>query len=308
MVAISGADGFIGSYTAACFTEQGETVIAIGKRNKPLRIKPGERLIYEQCDVTDTGKLKSILQKNSCDCFIHLAWIGSAGAERADYNLQIRNAIDTVEIMKCAKECGINRFLSAGSIMEYEIDAALHSQGTRPGIGYIYGIGKYLSHCLCKTVASEIDMEILWPVITNAYGAGEYSPRLINTTLRKIMNGESLEFTAATQNYDFVYVTDVAKAMYLIAKRGKPFHEYLIGSGKAKPLKEFFIELAETVSYAGELKFGAVPFTGVNLPLETFMIDDIVRDCRFEPKVSFESGITKTYEWLKQIKEECGKS
>ena len=41
------------------------------------------------------------------------------------------------------------------------------------------------------------------------------------------------------QNYDFVYIDDVARAFRLIGEKGKPFHEYVIGSGNAKPLKNF---------------------------------------------------------------------
>lgn len=83
-------------------------------------------------------------------------------------------------------------------------------------------------------------------MITNAYGVGEFSPRFVNTTLRKIIDGEPLRFTAATQNYDFVYVSDVAKAFYLVAKNGKPFREYMIGSGDAKPLKQFILEMVDS--------------------------------------------------------------
>ena len=51
------------------------------------------------------------------------------------------------------------------------------------------------------------------------------------------------QFTAGTQNYDFVYIDDVARAFRLIGEKGKPFHEYLIGSSTARPLKEFLLEM-----------------------------------------------------------------
>ena len=98
-------------------------------------------------------------------------------------------------------------------------------------MGYIYGMGKHIAHCMCKSVATNIGIDLLWPMISNAYGVGELSPRFVNTTLRKIINGETLQFTAATQNYDFVYVSDVAQAFYKVAINGKPFCEYMIGLG-----------------------------------------------------------------------------
>ena len=185
--------------------------------------------------------------------------------------------------------------------MEYEVEAAIHSQGSHPGMGYIYGMGKHIAHCMCKSVAANIGIDLLWPMITNAYGVGELSPRFVNTTLRKIINKEPLQFTAGTQNYDFVYVSDVAKAFFLVAKNGKPFCEYMIGSGDAKPLREFIIEMVGSCGPDCTPLFGDVPFTGTNMPLSTFSIADIKADCGFEPEVSFAQGTKMTMEWLKTL-------
>ena len=213
----------------------------------------------------------------------------------------MQNALNTVECLKAAKALGCSRFVCAGSIMEYEVEATVHSQGSHPGIWYIYGMGKHIAHCMCKSVAANIGIDLLWPMITNAYGVGELSPRFVNTTLRKIINKEPLQFTAGTQNYDFVYVSDVAQAFYKVALKGKPFCEYMIGSGDAKPLREFIIEMVESCGPDCTPLFGDVPFTGTNMPLSTFDIADIKSDCGFEPKVSFAQGTKMTMEWLKTL-------
>lgn len=152
---------------------------------------------------------------------------------------------------------------------------------------------------MCKSVAANIGIDLLWPMITNAYGVGELSPRFVNTTLRKIINGEPLQFTAATQNYDFVYVSDVAKAFYLVTKNGKPFCEYVIGSGDAKPLKQFILEMIDSCGPECTPLFGDVLFTGTNMPLTTFGIADIKADCGYEPEINFSQGTKMTMDWLK---------
>ena len=213
----------------------------------------------------------------------------------------MKNALTTVECVKAAKELGCTRFVCAGSIMEYEVEAAVHTQESRPGMGYIYGMGKHIAHCMSKAVAANIGIDLVWPMITNAYGAGELSPRFVNTTIRKIINNEPLQFTAATQNYDFVYVTDVANAFYLIAKNGKPFCEYMIGSGNAKPLKEFIYEMQQALAPDTVPLFGDVPFTGTNMPLETFSTENTEKDTGFKPAFSFAEGTKMTMDWLKTI-------
>lgn len=300
-VIISGADGFVGSYTVKYFLEHNKCVLALDIGAEPRRLQSHPNLEYLQCDVSDTPKMLHSIDHGEYDTFIHFAWMGSAGPERMDYNLQMKNALNTVEVLKAAKKLGCNRFLCSGSIMEYEVEAAIHSQGSRPGMGYIYGMGKHIAHCLCKSVAANIGIDLLWPMITNAYGVGELSPRFINTTLRKIIRGEPLQFTAATQNYDFVYVTDVAKAIYLVAESGVPFYEYLIGSGMAKPLREFILEMVSACSPDAEPLFGDIPFTGTTMPIETFSIGAIQKDCGFEIEVPFAEGTKKTMDWLKSL-------
>ena len=298
---ITGADGFVGSNTVACFLDNGIEVLAIDIVDEPHRLKSQTGLKYLCLDISDAQQLMHAISQDEYDTFVHFAWAGSAGPQRTDYNLQLRNAVNTVECMKVAKQLGCGRFVCAGSIMEREVEAAVHTQGSRPGMGYIYGMGKHIAHCLCKSVAANIGIDLLWPMITNAYGVGELSPRFVNTTLRKIINGEPLQFTAGTQNYDFVYVTDVAKAFYLVAKDGAPFKEYIIGSGNARPLKEFILEMQQALAPDVVPQFGDVPFTGTNMPLAAFDTSDIRNDCAFVPQISFAEGTRMTMEWLKTL-------
>lgn len=300
-VIITGADGFVGSYTVNYFLDQGCSVLALDMGEKPSRLADRPGLTYRKCDISDVAALEAAAQPGVYDTFIHFAWAGSAGPARVDYNLQLQNALNTVECLKTAKKLGCKRFVCAGSIMEKEVEAAVHDQGSRPGMGYIYGMGKHIAHCLCKSVAADQGIELLWPMITNAYGAGELSPRFVNTTIRKIIKGEPLQFTSGTQSYDFVYVTDVAKAFYLIAKNGKPFCEYMIGSSTARPLKEFIIEMVRSLAPDRQPIFGDIPFTGTNMPLSTFDCTDTERDCGFRASVSFAEGTKMTMDWLKTI-------
>lgn len=300
-VIISGADGFVGSYTAKCFIENGCEVLALGRGTEPRRLKVAGGLTYLQCDISNTAEMLEKIPADEYDAFLHFAWAGSAGAARVDYNLQMKNALNTVECMKAAKQLGCSRFVCAGSIMEHEVEAVVHTQGSKPGMGYIYGMGKHIAHCMCKSVAAEIGIDLLWPMITNAYGVGELSPRFVNTTLRKIINCEKLEFTSGTQNYDFVYVSDVARAFYLVAKNGRPFCEYMIGSGNAKPLRAFVVEMVSACAPEAVINFGDVPFTGTNMPIEIFSIRDIENDCGYKPEISFSQGTRMTMEWLKTL-------
>jgi len=132
-------------------------------------------------------------------------------------------------------------------------------------------------------------------------GVGELSPRFVNTTIRKIIHGEPLEFTSGTQNYDFVYIDDVARAFRLIGENGKPFRHYLIGSSNAKPLREFVLEMKAALAPHREFKFGNVPFTGVSLSLDDYDCSLTENDTGFKAEISFAEGVRRTMEWLREV-------
>lgn len=300
---VTGANGFVGSYLVKELIKNNVDVISIVRnKNSNLDLLPKSenyRVIF--CELSDIENLEFLIPDRDIDAFYHFAWQGSAGEDRVKLELQTQNSIWSVDCVKIAQKIGCKRFIGAGSIMEREALSAVYSNGNKPGLGYIYGTGKVTAHCLSKTVAASIGIDHIWALITNAYGPCELSPRFINTTIRKIINNQHLQFTAATQNYDFVYITDVAKAFYHIGLLGKPFSNYTIGSSTAKPLKEFILELREELAPAASLNFGDIPFTGVNLPIEDFSITDLVKDTEFEPEVSFREGVRHTMAWLNHM-------
>jgi UDP-glucose 4-epimerase len=300
---VSGANGFIGSAVVKYLISQNVEIIALCRKNNFNNI-PDSSLVKKVYIELET--IKDILQevpKGKYDIFYHFAWNGSAGEARANTKLQLQNAQWTIDAVQIAHEIGCKRFICAGSIMEHETMAACYTQGNRPGLGYIYGGGKVIAHIMCMSIAAKLGIDLIWPEITNAYGVGEISPRMVNTTIRKCINNESPQFTAGTQNYDFVYIDDVARAFYLIGENGKPFHEYLIGSSTARQLKEFLLEMKMSIAPKLNFIFGDIPFTGTNLPIEKFDCTCTERDTGFKAEISFAEGTKRTMEWLKGIEE-----
>jgi len=298
---VTGASGFVGSALVKELVSNNIETVCVDYSFNAERLPKSDLVKFISLSVENIEELKNILPNESYDMFYHFAWVGSAGTLRNDENVQIKNALWTVKCLRTAKALGCKKFICAGSIMEYEVQFVVYAPDTKPALSYIYGAGKVLAHELCKPIANDIGIELVWAYITNAYGVGELSPRFINTTLRKIYKGEKLEFTAATQNYDFVYIDDVAKAFYLLGLYGKANRGYIIGSGNAKPLKEFIMEMVNANSLQSVPIFGNVPFTGINLPLEIFSTKYIKEDCGFSPKVSFGEGTKRTMQWLMEV-------
>lgn len=300
-VIVTGANGFVGSALVKELVKNDVEVLAMDMPGCNGNLPVCDKVKFLPLALDNISSLKDLIDDRDFDCFYHFAWAGSAGAARADTKLQLQNAQWTIECLRAAKEVGCKKFVAAGSIMEHETMAAAFASGNKPGLGYIYGSGKLVAHTMAMSVAADIGIDLVWAEITNAYGVGELSSRMVNTTIRKVIKGEEPQFTAGTQNYDFVYIDDVAKAFYLIGKKGKPFNEYLIGSSNAKPLKEFLLEMKAAIAPDLNFVFGDIPFTGINLPLEKYDCGKTEKDTGFKAQISFGEGCHRTMEWLKQV-------
>lgn len=307
-VIITGANGFVGSNVCRELDSRGVKIFAVIKdENENIdNIKGLENVEIVYCELSEIDSLADKISDRDIDVFYHFAWVGSAGPLRCDEEIQLQNALWTAKALRTADKMKCKKFVNAGSIMEKETYTAVYTQESKPGLPYIYGAGKLIARSICKPIANSLSIDLCWAVITNAYGVGELSPRFVNSTIRKIISGEPLKFTAATQNYDFIYITDVARAFAAIGEYGVANKEYTIGSGSARPLKEFILEMQQALAPEAKPIFGDVPFTGVNMPLEAFDTTDIETDCHFKPTVSFAEGTRLTMEWVESLDTQIG--
>jgi len=303
---VTGANGFVGSNLVKALSQKNIHVYAIikGENANIGNIQWLENVDIIYCDLFHLNELKNKLNDKEIDVFYHLAWAGTSGNTRADYDLQLNNAKAACDAVSVAKKMNVKKFIFAGSVMEYECIEYIPRDDAKPGLGNIYSIGKVAAHFMSKTLACNLGLDYETMIISNIYGPGEVSPRLINTTLLKLIKREETAFTAANQLYDFIYIDDAIRAMILIGDEGKPYCNYYIGNRDQKPLKEFILEMKNCIDKDIELGFGKIRYNGATLSYNEFNTQALYEDLNFEPKVSFTEGIKKTIKWLKNQESE----
>lgn len=300
-VIVTGANGFIGTALCRELSNQGINVIAIIRNEQEDISKieniPNISVVY--CDLSDFGKLDKYILDRDIDVMYHLAWVGSAGSLRGDSDVQMNNIKYTCDTVKACAKIGCKRFVFASSIMEYEIEALMATDRT-PGINTLYSSAKVAADYMARTVAGKYEIDYIRAVISNIYGPGETSPRLINTSLRKLLNNEHCAFSAGEQIYDFIYIDDAAKTFVSIGKSGKRNKTYYIGSQNPKPLKNFLLEMKNEVDPNIQIGLGEIPFDGISLTYKEFDVDAVKNDTGFVPQVTFSEGIKNTISWIKE--------
>lgn len=299
---VTGANGFVGTAVCKELVAQGANVIAI-IRNEEENITAikdllGIQIVY--ADLTEFHNLDQFISDRDIDVLYHFAWVGSAGLLRGDDDVQMNNVKYTCDTVKASAAMGCNRFVFASSIMEYEIEATMATDAT-PGINTLYCSAKVAADYMARTIAGSLGVDYIRAVISNIYGPGELSPRLVNTSLRKMLNGEHCAFSAGDQMYDFIYITDAAKTFVAIGEKGKPNRTYYIGSQEPKPLREFLLTMRDCVDPSIQIGLGELPFNGVSLTYKEFDVNAVKNDTSFVPEVDFAAGIKNTITWLREM-------
>lgn len=89
--------------------------------------------------------------------------------------------------------------------MEYEISKIMETD-IIPGANTIYSTAKITADYMLRTKSYALGIDYIRAIISNIYGPGEDSPRLVNTSLKKMLGGEHCSFSDGTQMYDYIYI------------------------------------------------------------------------------------------------------
>lgn len=300
-VVVTGSNGFIGSALCRELANSGVEVIAIVRNEDEIitMIKdlPKLRIVYS--DLTEFRNLADKIPDRDIDCLYHLAWVGTAGPLRGDIDVQMNNIKFATDTVRACADLKCPRMVFASSIMEYEIEALMATDET-PGINTLYSSAKVAADYLVRTLAGSLGIDYIRAVISNVYGPGEFSQRMVNTSIRKMINGEHCAFSEGEQMYDFIYIDDAAKTFYNIGLKGIKNRTYYIGSQNPRPLKEFLLEMRDAVDPSIEIGLGELHFAGISLTYKEFDIHAVKNDTGFVPTVDFFDGIQRTAKWIKE--------
>lgn len=297
-VIVTGANGFIGKTLVNALLEKGYHVVALDVRFDDV-LANEERVTCVNVTNKEVAALAEEIPHQEYRCFFHLAWAGTSGPARADYAVQLNNVKLACDYIKLCSEIGCKRVVYASSINEMETYEYLQSDNIEPAGGYIYGTGKLAAHLMGETVAKLNGIEFIPVIITNIYGVGEKSARMIYTSINKLVHKEHCSFTAGYQTYDFIYITDAINSIIAVAEKGKAFNRYYIGSGEPKPLREFLLEMRDIVDPEAELGLGDIPFKGVDISYDQFDLKKVERDTGYKNEVPFAEGIRMTAEYIR---------
>lgn len=296
---VTGATGFVGKNIVNELMKNSIEVIAVDVNTDHVPSDWNEKVTCVKLNIFDENEYQ-VLEQYKAEMIFHLAWAATSGNMRGDVSLQLDNAKYACKLMEYLAKNGCKRFVFAGSIMEYEAMEYISKDNSNPSLGMMYSTAKLTANFMLKTLANSLHMEYINVLISNIYGAGEKSARFLNTMLRKMMNNEDIELTHCNQLYDFIYVTDAAKAIVASGIKGISMNTYYIGNKQPLPLRNFVEQMMNVTQSSSNLEFGKIPYNNAMLTYKEFNTSKVVDELEVYYEYDFEQGIKKTLEWMRE--------
>lgn len=299
---VTGACGFIGNNLVKELLRNNYDVFAIIRKEEYVfaDYRDSERVNLLYYDMNDYERLRNEHILSCADVIYHLSWAGVSDELSQSYKVQLQNVQNSCDLLESTIALKVKRFVFAGSIMEYEHYKAIQEGYYNLSQRNIYHVAKNTARNLLQVIANNNDIDYLPITISNVFGPGDRSTRLINQLIISIINKKKFPLTKCEQMYDFIYIDDAVRAIRLVGEAGKKNKNYYIGNKVSTILKEYILELYRALDSGEPLGIGEKELQAVSLNYDEFDMLGIYDDLHFSINTSFSQGVKNTREWIEQ--------
>ncbi|MCI2047550.1 MAG: NAD(P)-dependent oxidoreductase [Faecalibacterium sp.] len=298
---ITGPTGAIGRALCSLLAAKGVTVYAVCRPGSPraAALPQSEWVHPVVCDMAALDTLKTLLP-GGADAFFHFAWAHTIGPGRDDMPAQIENIRCTLAAVDAAAALGCQVFVGSGSQAEYgRVEGKLRPDTPcSPENGY--GMAKLCAGQMSRVACQKQGIAHVWARVLSVYGPGDGAATMISSAIRALLEKKVPALTKGEQRWDYLYAGDAARAFWAMAARGKDGAVYPVGSGQARPLREYIETLRDAIDPALPLGFGQVPYGPRQVMHLEADLCALTADTGFVPETPFAEGIRKTIESMQE--------
>ena len=299
-VIVIGANGFLGNKLTRYFSEKRLAVIAFVPKGFDYSIVssiPGIKCI--EFSFGNLNALDTINEIKDVDTIYNMAWIGVNAKDRNNEKIQLSNVQCNVEVVQFANRNGIKRLVVPGSAAQYACSGRIIDGTGNPAPSDLYSAAKVATYYYCNTLCSLYGIELIWPLVTSIYGTGRDDNNLLSYVIKSFLKGEKPSTTKLEQRWDYLHVSDLMNALYLLGEKGKGGKLYPVGSGESKTLKEYVEIIRDLINPELPIGVGDLPYKTSWIDNQVLSINDLKEDTGFSPNYTFCEGIQEVINFFK---------
>lgn len=290
-VCITGASGFLGSWTAQVVSEEFE-VFAITRAESSIEKLESNKKINVISE--DFKNWATLINRIAPDVLMMHDWQGVGNSDRNSVN-QYSN----VERIKSLVN-GLNpiqQVIGVGSQAELgpRNDEILENDVSAPTTDY--GRAKCEARDFLINHFRDLRTNFKWARIFSTYGAMDNGNWLIPNLVRSLNLEKPFPLTEGNQEWNYLHAFDAAEAFRILSTAGDP-GIYNIGHTKNNTIREVCIEITSIMGKNHELlKFGDIPMRPDQV-YKLWVSTSKLRELGWRPKVDLSEGLTHTINWI----------
>ena len=300
-VLVTGGYGFVGSFVAERFYREGWDVSILDNLSTGRKAYADFKHRSYVMSVEDPA-CEEVFRSGGFDVVVHLAAQTDVSSSLEDPQEDARsNVLGLVNVLNLSAKYGVKKVIFSSSAAVYGLQEGVPIRESAPCAPISpYGISKWTGEQYLLKWRELFGLETLCFRIANVYGprqghGGEGG--VVSAFIRRVLAGEELTiYGDGEQTRDFIYVGDVADAVYRAALSDLS-GVYNLSTGKEISVNE----LAETIARLhGEpvRKIHRDPRPG-DIRRSALDSSRLRRDLDWAPRYSFQEGLAKTYEWFR---------
>jgi dTDP-glucose 4,6-dehydratase len=322
-IVVTGGAGFIGSAVCRYLVRETQaSVINVDKLTYAANLRSLEaianspRYTFIKADICDRAAMDQVFDAHSPDIVMHLAAESHVDRSINGSDTFIRtNVLGTHCLLEAARaywgalpqrQAQDFRFLHVSTD---EVYGSLGSDGTfSEATAYDpsspYSASKAAADHLASAWFRTYGLPVVISNCSNNYGPFHFPEKLIPLVVLNALEGKPLPVYGDGSNVrDWLYVEDHARALYLIARRGRPGEKYNVGGRNERSnltVVESICDILDALRPQGECRRRLITFVPDRPGHDhRYAIDatKLERELGWQAVETFDTGLTKTVRW-----------
>jgi UDP-glucuronate 4-epimerase len=328
-VLVTGAAGFIGSFTARRLLERGDEVVGLDnlndyydvslKKARLERLQQTPNFRFAHLDLVDRPGMQALFANERFGRVVHLgAQAGVRYSLQAPHSYIQSNVAGTMNVLEGCRYNGVEHLVYASTSSVYGASSrmpfSVHEPASHPVS--LYAATKRSNELMAHTYSALFKLPTTGLRFFTVYGPWGRPDMALFLFARAILEGKPIElFNHGRHTRDFTYVEDIAEGVLRCLDRipgpdpqwnsadpdpassSAPYRLYNIGSNRPIQLLRYVEVLEECLGRKAQhvmkpLQPGDVPDTFAD-------VSELIRDVGYKPETPVEVGVRNFVDWFK---------
>lgn len=326
-VLVTGAAGFIGSFTARRLVERGDRVVGLDNLNdyydvglkcaRLARLREQPEFIFEKADVANRDVLLGIVRKHRPRRIVHLAAQAGVRYSLVDPQAYVgSNLVGFANVLEAAREAAVEHLVYASTSSVYGANSrspfSEHDSAGHPLS--LYAATKRSNELMAHAYSHLYGLPTTGLRFFIVYGPWGRPDQALFTFTRHILAGEPIDvYNQGRHQRDFTYIDDAVEGALRALDRvpagddgwdgdspdpatsAAPYRLYNIGSNNPVNLLHYIDLIERYLGRSAEKRL--LPMQPGDVPDTWADTADIERDLGFRPQTAVETGVRRFVAW-----------